>query len=339
MIHLPSAGMACFGLAIASLLTACGGGGGDAGSGSQTTAPISTIFAGNLGLVGGSADGTGTAARFSVDFGGLATDSGGNIYVADTGNDTIRKVTPAAVVTTLAGTAGVQGNGNGTGAAASFFGPTGVAPDNAGNVFVADTSNEAIRKVTSSGVVTTIAQFAGGVVRLSVATDTAGNVYVGSLGSVQKIAPTGAVSVLAGGATLGHADGTGAAASFGAGDLGIATDSTGNVYVADTSNRTIRKVTPAGVVTTLAGTAGVQGSADGTGAAASFNAPVSLTVDGSGNIYVADYLNSNVRKVTPAGVVTTAVAGLNGSPIGIAIYGSTLYVGTFSAIVRVTNVR
>ncbi len=337
MTHAPSAGMACLSLTIAALLTACGGGGSDA-SGGQSTVPTSTIFAGNLGLVGGSADGTGGAARFSANPVGLAADSGGNLYVADTGNSTIRKVTPGAVVTTLAGTAGLDGDTDGTGTAARFFGPTGVATDSAGNVFVADSSNQAIRKVTASGVVTTVTRFTGAVVQLSVATDAAGNVYVGSLGAVQKISPAGAVSVLAGGATLGRADGTGAAASFGFGNLGIAADAGGTVYVADTANKTIRKITPAGVVSTLAGTAGVQGRADGTGAAASFGAPVSLTVDGSGNVYVADFLNSNVRKVTPGGVVTTALGSLPGTPFGIAINASTLYVSLPSAILRVANV-
>lgn len=332
----PSAGMACFSLTIATLLTACGGGGSDAGGGGQSTVPTSTIFVGDPLSVGGSVDGTGAAARLSANPVGLATDSAGTLYVADTGNNAIRKVTPAAVATTLAGTAGVEGNADGTGAAARFFGPTGVATDSAGNVFVADSLNQAIRKVTPSGVVTTVTRFAGATVQLSVATDAAGNVYVGSLGGVRKISSSGTVSTLAGGATLGHADGTGAAASFGNGNLGIATDGGGNVYVADTFNKTIRKVTAAGVVTTLAGTAGVQGRADGTGAAASFAAPVALALDGSGNVYVADYFNTNVRKVTSAGVVTTPVS-VPGAPFGIAIHGSTLYVSFQYAIQRVSN--
>src|SRR6266704_3269586 len=129
----------------------------------------------------------------------------------------------------------------------------------------------------------------------------------GSLGAQSVYTPY-TFTTLAGAATIGSADGTGSAARF-ANPYGVATDSSGNVYVADTDNHTIRKITPAGVVTTLAGLAGSQGSADGTGSAARFYFPKSVATDSSGNVYVADYWNYTIRKITPEGVVTT-LAGL-----------------------------
>ncbi len=185
--------------------------------------------------------------------------------MADTDNHTIRKITSAGVVTTLAGSAGISGSADGTGSAARFNNPNGVAVDGSGNVYVADTCNHTIRKITSAGVVTTLA---------------------GSAGS------------------SGSADGTGSAARFNY-PYGVAVDGSGNVYVADTNNHTIRKITSAGVVTTLAGSAGSSGSADGTGSAARFNYPYGVAVDGSGNVYVADTANHTIRKITSAGVVTT----------------------------------
>ncbi len=267
----------------------------------------------------GSADGTGSAARFASPF-GVAVDGAGNVYVADTGNNTIRKVTPAGVVTTLAGLMGSPGSADGTGSAARFSGPSGVAVDSAGNVFVADLWNCAVRKVTPAGVVTTLAGLmgspgsadgTGSAARFNapsgVAVDGAGNVYVAAFWSqtIRKVTPAGVVTTLAGLAgSQGSADGTGSAARF-SGPSGVAVDCAGNVFVADKWNHTIRKVTPAGVVTTLAGLTGSWGSADGTGSAARFWDPSGVAMDGAGNVYVADNLNNLIRKVTPAGEVTT----------------------------------
>ncbi|MGB7810218.1 MAG: hypothetical protein WBP56_03695, partial [Polyangia bacterium] len=125
--------------------------------------------------------------------------------------------------------------------------------------------------------------------------------------TIRKITPSGVVTTLAGTAgPSGSADGTGAAARFNQ-PFGVAVDGSGNVFVADTWNNTIRKVTPSGVVTTLAGTAGSSGSADGTGAAASFSYPYGVAVDGSGNVFVADWGNNAIRKISTSGVVTTIV--------------------------------
>jgi len=276
----------------------------------------------------GSADGTNGAAQFALPF-GTAVDSVGNIYVADAVNCTIREVTPVGmnwVVTTLAGLAGCSGTNDGTGSGARFYDPEGVAVDTNGNLYVADTANHTIREVTPVGtnwVVTTLvgqagsagtndgtgnaAQFNG---PGGVAVDTNGNVYVADTANhtIRKVTPVGTnwvVTTLAGlGGSAGSANGTGSAARFYK-PQDVAVDSAGNVYVADSSNDTIRKVTPAGVVTTLAGLAGNWGSVNGTGSAARFHYPLGVTVDSAGNIYVADGGNNEIRKVTSAGQVST----------------------------------
>jgi hypothetical protein len=296
-----------------------------------TPSGVVTTFAGMAGTTG-STDGTGAAARFNGPL-GVATDSAGNVYVADSFNETIRKITPAGVVTTLAGTAGMAGSTDGTGPAARFAVAWGLAADGVGNVYVADTGNDTIRKITAAGVVTTVAGMAGmqGSVDgmgtaarfnspFSVACDSAGNVYVadGDNDSIRKMTPDGTVSTLAGTTGInGSADGVGAAARF-SGPQGVATDSAGNVYVADNENHTIRRITPASVVSTFAGTAPIRGSTDGTGAAASFDGSQSVAADSVGNVYVADTANGVIRKITPAGVVTTfaGMAGMTGSADG-----------------------
>jgi hypothetical protein len=283
-----------------------------------TATGIVTTHAGAAGI-SGSADGTGTAARFRGPS-GVAIDSVGNLYIAEAFNHTIRKLTTARVVTTLAGAAAVSGSADGTGAAARFFAPFGVAADSTGNVYVADSANHTVRKVTAAAVVTTLAGTAGipgsadgtgATARFtrpsSVAVDSTGNLYVADTDShtIRKVTAAGAVTTLAGTpGTSGSADGAGADARFSF-PRGIAVDSAGNIYVADLGNATIRKVTPSGIVTTLAGAPGVRGSADGSGAAARFNLPSGVAVDGAGNIYVADRVNHTIRKLTAAGVVTT----------------------------------
>ncbi|MFY0605444.1 MAG: hypothetical protein JXR10_01945 [Cyclobacteriaceae bacterium] len=253
-----------------------------------------TTLAGTAGVIG-STDDTDISASFYNPY-DVAVDGEGNVYVADRGNHLIRKITPAGVVTTLAGTAGVSGSTDGAGPSASFSQPYGVAVDGSGNVYVADRYNHLIRKITSAGVVTTLAGTAGG---------------------------------------SGSIDGTGTSASFSQ-PFGIAVDGSGNVYVADHANDLIRKITPAGVVTTLAGTVGSPGNADGTGPSASFNGPFGLTVDASGNVYVADRDNGSIRKITSDGVVTTLCVGL-GSPRGVTVDGSgNVYVSTAHIIQKVT---
>ncbi len=265
----------------------------------------------------GSADGAGTAARFDVPT-GLAVGISGVVNVVDSGNDTIRMITPDGVVTTLAGTAGLAGSADGTGAAARFDNPFGVAADGAGNIYVADAGNDTIRRITAAGIVTTLAgkpgQFGsadatGAAARFDdpegVAADGAGNVYVADTynDTIRKITAAGVVSTIAGSAGLsGSVDGVGDAARFYF-PAGLAVDGAGNVYVADPYNNAIRKIAPGNSVTTLAG--GQYGHADGIGAAAQFDHPYDVAVDGAGNVYVADNQNDSIRKITPAGVVTT----------------------------------
>ncbi|MDD5058852.1 MAG: NHL repeat-containing protein [Sideroxydans sp.] len=247
---------------------------------------------------------------------GVVTDKTGNVYVADTANNTIRKITTAGVVTTLAGTAGVRGYADGTGAEAKFYQPSSITIDSTGNIYVTD--NNTLRKITPTGAVTTLAGKKGVIGHADgigaaasfdspagLATDSVGNIYVADAGNntIRKITPTGVVSTLAGIAGVrGHANGTRAAASFYS-PTGIATDSAGNIYVS--CDNAIRKITPGGEVTTLAGMSGDRGDTDGTGTAARFNSPTGIATDSASNVYVADYGNSKIRKITPAGVVTT----------------------------------
>lgn len=221
---------------------------------SEYATPFSmTIVAGASSI--GSTDGPAALARF-LEPQAITRDAAGNLYIADTGNDCIRKFGVDGRVSTLAGAPGYPGNQDGTGSAARFNAPTGVAVDAAGNVYVADTDNHAVRKITPHGVVTT----------------------------------------LAGGAGIFDAPG------------GVAVDAIGQVFVADTLNHVIRLITPGGTVSTFAGTVGAMGSEDGFRTAARFSRPLGIAVDTSGNIYVADANNRAIRRIDPAGQVTTLAA-------------------------------
>jgi sugar lactone lactonase YvrE len=287
---------------------------------------ITTTWAGSASAA--SADGLGADARFSAP-GSIAVAGDGTMYVADSGNSTIRQITPAGPVSTLAGAAGVTGGTDAQGGNARFFGPQGVARDSSGNLYVADSANGTIRKISPGGAVTTLAGSLGNFgpddglgasARFNqptgIAVDSAGYLYVADSWNhtIRKITPGGVVSTLAGSpGNAGCANGTNSAARFN-GPAGLAVDSAGNVYVADCFNDTIRKVTPAGAVSTVAGLAGVWGSADGANSAARFFLPAGVTLDGAGNVYVADSGNHTLRKLTPVGTnwVVSTVAGLAG---------------------------
>ena len=284
---------------------------------------------------GGYADGVGSSAKFSVVYlGGIALDAAGNLIVGDQMNHRVRKVTPAGVVTTLAGSGiGAGGSGayaDGTGTSASFYYANGVTLDSAGNAYLCDGGNHRIRMITPGGSVTTFAGsgtagWADGVGTTArfnfpdgITLDSSGNFYVGEeTGSrVRKISPTGNVTTLAGSGVGAFADGVGTAAAFNIA-ASVALDAAGNVFVADFSNRRVRKISPGGVVTTLAGS-GSASSADGLGTAASFNGPAGIALDSAGNAYVGDRDNFRVRLVRPSGMVTTLAGnGASGVTGGI----------------------
>jgi streptogramin lyase len=232
-----------------------------------TPAEVVTTVAGLAGSVG-SLDGTGSTARFQLPS-GVVVDGNYNVYVADQGNNTIRKVRPTGEVTTLAGLAGGSGSADGTGSAARFSLPFGLVVDNNRNVYVADTHNHTIRKATPAGEVTTLAGLAG---------------------------------------SSGSADGARGDARFSY-PYSVAVDDAGNLYVADQGNHTVRKVSPAGEVATLAGLAANLGSVDGTGSGARFYFPHGVAVDRAGNFYVADTQNNTIRKGYPPMLLNSSFNG------------------------------
>jgi serine/threonine protein kinase, bacterial len=254
---------------------------------------VSTLAGSESGLL----DGSGTEARFAFPY-GVAVDGSGNVYVADTANNAVRKVSADGTVSTLAATFGF---------------PTGVAVNGGGIVYVADQNNLKIRAVSPDGVVSTALETP--VVGLAIAAD--GTLYFADPASslIRKGGPNGAVVTLAGSGLGGSDDGVGEAASF-SGPQGVDVDGSGNVYVADTLNHAIRKITPEGIVSTFAGS-GEAGNADGIGTAASLNFPGGLAVDERGNVFVADSDNHEIRKISPNGTVRTlAGTGAEGSADG-----------------------
>ncbi|MCL2726364.1 MAG: NHL repeat-containing protein [Polyangiaceae bacterium] len=247
---------------------------------------------------------------------GVAADWAGNVYVADRDNHVIRKITSTSTtcqVSTLAGS-GTAGFADDTGKAASFSSPTGVTVDASGNVYVADSGNNKIRKVTPAGDVTTFAGTGVGGngdgdmatatfnIPYGIVVDAAGILYVSEHHDIRKITG-GMVRTLAGSGSSGFTDGVGADAAF-SGPHGLAIDASGNLYIGDTGNNAVRKILPTGEVTTFAGlrdaaNKGVVGAADGPADKATFNTPVGVSVD-SNVVYVADDSNQKIRKIASA---------------------------------------
>lgn len=283
---------------------------------------IST-FAGSPGFSGNN-DGTGTNARFSTPA-GIAVDSSGNFYVADSANHVIRKVSSSGVVTTLAGTAGSAGSTDGLGSAARFNGPSAITVSSLGTVYVADTYNHLIRAITADGSVTTVAGLAfttgsadgtGSAARFSfpagITIDSSLTIYVADSNNhtIRRISNGNVVTTVAGTAgTPGDANGNGSGARFRFPNGLVSTG--GVLYVADSYNHTVRRVTSTGDVTTFAGSPGLAGSLDGNGLAARFNQPLGLAADSSGNLFVADTYSNTIRKISTGGDVTT-IAGSPG---------------------------
>jgi len=268
---------------------------------------VTTLAGTGQGTINGNTDGPGSLATFSNPQ-GITVDSTGTVFVADAGNNLIRKINPQGVVSTFAGKGPLYSYDytDGVGTNAGFRSPRGVAVDSSGTLYVADTDNLRIRKITSSAVVSTLAgsgqqiskDGVGGLANIhypfGVAVDSVGNLFVVEADRrIRKITPSGVVTTFAGGDQDGQSDGAGTEASFTYLN-GIAIDASDNIYVSDASK--IRKITRTGLVTTLAGS-GLQGDSDGAGPIASFNSPRGIAVDINGNIYVADNLNKKIRKI------------------------------------------
>jgi kumamolisin len=269
----------------------------------------------------GSQDGPVSSAELN-DPSGVVVDDSGNIYVADGGNYTIRKIS-GGVVSTLAGAAGESGSVDGSGSAARFEQPENIAIDSSGNLYVPDGDGDTIRKITPGGAVSTLAGLAkeagqvdgtGSAARLNspegIAADASGNVYVADSGNnaIRKVSPSGAVTTLAGSpdGSAGSADGFGTSARFNL-PTGVAVDASGNVFVADSNNDTIREVTPSGSVTTVAGSPRQTGSVDGLSTSARFYTPADVAVDGNGIVYVADNVNNTVRRIVQGSLVAPQI--------------------------------
>lgn len=279
----------------------------------QVVAQAVTTFAGTN--TGAWMDGTGTGAQFNQPS-SIAIDAGGNFYIADKQNNRIRKISSGGVVTTFAGD-GTAAWLDASGTSARFSQPSGIAVDGAGNVYVADYGNHRIRKISSGGVVTTLAGGApgfadgtGGSAQFQfpsgVTVDGAGNVYVADFFNhrIRKVTAGGVVTTLAGTGAAGSTDGAGGTAQFNL-PTAIAVNAAGTIlYVADQNNHRIRTVdATTGLTATLAGNG--SGYADGTGTAALFTSPAGISVNGAGNILVAESGGNRIRVITPGGVVTT----------------------------------
>ena len=292
-----------------------------------TSTGLILLVAGTSGTAG-AVDGTGVAARFNQP-NGLTLLTGGTVIVSDASNATIRSITGSGTVTTLAGSSTIRGNADGAGSTATFSAPMGISHDGTGVLYVADAMNDTIRKIAANGTVSTFAGsagitgFADGTgtsARFNfpsgIAVDGNGNIFVADTTNnlIRKITSGGAVTSLAGVQGVGgFDDGTGSSALFHQPE-GLAVDVAGNLYLADTANSTIRKITPAGVTTTIAGLPTISGLEDGPGTTALFNHPQALCVDANGNIFVADTGNATIRKIDPAGNVTTLTLTAGNAP-------------------------
>ena len=290
-----------------------------------TPSGIITTAAGN-GIRGYSGDGGPATSASLRDPWGVAVDAAGNLYVGDTNNDRIRKVSPAGTITTVAGGGGVFGDG-GPATGASLNSPYGVAVDAAGNLYIADRNNHRIRKVSPAGVISTVAGNGaysysgdGGPATSAslhgphgVAVDAASNLYIADRDNerVRRVSAGGTITTVAGnGAYEFSGDGGPATSASLQGPRGVAGDAAGNLYIADTGNYRIRKVSPSGIITTVAGNGAGGFSGDGGPATSgSLSYPHHLAVDAVGNLYIADIYNNRIRKVSPSGIITTVAGG------------------------------
>lgn len=227
------------------------------------------------------------------------------MYITDVFNNKIRKISSTGQVSTIAGS--TEGFTDGQGVNAKFSAPVGITIDNAGNLYITDHVNHKIRKITPNGLVTTIAGstsgFADGIGNVAkfdfpdgIEIDATGNLFISDLlnNKIRKVSSTGQVSTIAG-STQGLADGQGVNAKF-YGLRSSTIDAAGNLYVVESRNNKVRKISPTGLVTTVAGSS--SGFTDGNGASAQFNGPHGITIDSQGNLYVVDTGNHKIRKIT-----------------------------------------
>lgn len=274
-----------------------------------TTNGVVTTFAGQLG-VAGTANGTGTAAQFDSPS-GLAFDKSGNLYVSDTGNHTIRKITMSRAVSTIAGVAGTSGFLNGATGSAQFNSPLGIAVAPNGTIYVADSGNHCIRAIAAGSVTTfagspgnwgstdgtgTNSMFNGPV---GLAFDSRTNLFVADANNdtIRKITPSRMVATFAGAACLdGSMDGDVTVARFRS-PAELVFDKRGNLFVADSFNQTVRKISTNGIVSTVSGTAGLAGTNDGVNGAGKFFNPYGLAVGADGTLFLTDTYNELVRTV------------------------------------------
>ena len=290
---------------------------------------VFSTFAGN-GSIGYSGDGgPATAAQLHWPV-SVTSDLSGNIYIADWSNNVIRKVNPAGVISTCAGS-GLYGDFGDTGpaTAAKISTPTSIAVDGIGNMYICDAVNSVIRKVNTSGVITTFAgKHTGGFSgdggpasaaflnnSSGVAVDAIGNVFIadGYNNRIRKVNTSGIISTIAGKGTPGYSgDGSSATDAGLNNPVSVKADAGGNIYFTDNGNNCIRKVNASGIISTITGDGTPNFSGDGgVATAAELNNPEELTIDGPGNIYVADAHNNRVRKVNTSGKISTVAGGLS----------------------------
>ena len=290
-----------------------------------------SIFAGVVGQSGAPTAGPATSSDLGTPY-GVAVDGSGNVYIADTQNGVVEKVASSGALSIFAGVVGQSGAPTaGPATSSDLDGPSGVAVDSSGNVYIADYNNSVVEKVTSSGTLSIIAGIAwggaptpgpatsSGLSPSGVAVDGSGNVYIADAGNdvVEKVTPSGTLSIFAG--VVGHS-GPPTAGPATSSDLnspsGVAVDSSGNVYIADAGNDVVEKVTPSGTLSIFAGRVGQSGAPTAGPATSSDLSPFGVAVDSSGNVYIADYQNDVVEKVSPSGTLSifAGVVGQDGPP-------------------------
>ena len=293
---------------------------------------ISTLTAQNIYTVAGNGvagfggdDSSAIHAPLNLPF-GIAIDSVGNVYIADKANNRVRKINEAGIITTIAGNGigGYSGDG-GWATAASIYDITGVAVDKYGSVYIADKSNQRIRKVDTIGIITTIAgtgiasyngdNIIATTAQLNnprgVAIDTKGNVYIADQANerIRKIDTQGIITTVIGNGTIGFSGDNGQATLAQLNNpYSLAIDRIGNIYVCDVDNQRIRKIDTTGIITSVAGngTGGYSGDNE-IATTAALNEPIGVATDTNGNIYIADGWNNRIRLVNNMGIINTIV--------------------------------